>query len=143
MDAEAFWSMYEAHLRASGLHPKAVAWCRKRAAFFIETTKRVRLKEKTSEDIKGYFCKQLASGRLEDWQYAQLVDALRVLFLHGVKAPWAQTFPWEAWKAPQRNFASEIAYVARPGSICTRLTRRSGFATRLQACRSAGGSVSN
>jgi hypothetical protein len=93
MDAEAFWKMYEEQLSASGLHPKAVAWCRKRTAFFIETTKRVKLKDKTSEDIKGYFCKQLASGRLEDWQYEQLVDALRVLFLHVVKVPWAQTFP--------------------------------------------------
>jgi hypothetical protein len=53
----------------------------------------VRLKDKTSEDIKGYFCTQLASGRPENWQYAQLVDALRVLFLHVIKAPWAQTFP--------------------------------------------------
>ena len=46
MDAEAFWSMYEEQLLAAGLHPKAVAWCRKRAAFFIETTKRVRFKDK-------------------------------------------------------------------------------------------------
>ncbi len=69
MDAEAFWSMYEGQLLASGLHPKAVDWCRKRAECFIETTKRVRLKDKTSEDIKGYFCKQLVSGRWEDWQY--------------------------------------------------------------------------
>ena len=101
MDTEAFWSMYEDQLLASGLHPKAVDWCRKRAEFFIETTKRVRLKDKTSEDIKGYFCKQLVSGRLEDWQYEQLVDALRVLFLQVVKAPWAQAFPWDEWKAPQ------------------------------------------
>ncbi len=36
--AEVFCSMYEDQLLASGLHPKAVDWCRKRAAFFIETT---------------------------------------------------------------------------------------------------------
>ncbi|MEE8291017.1 MAG: hypothetical protein V3R80_06015 [Candidatus Tectomicrobia bacterium] len=39
MDAEAFWKMYEEQLLASRLNPKAVAWCRKRAAFFIETLK--------------------------------------------------------------------------------------------------------
>jgi hypothetical protein len=51
---------------------------------------------------------------MEDWPYAQLVDALRVLFLHVVKTPWAQTFPWDAWKVPQHKFASEIYYFARP-----------------------------
>jgi integron integrase len=37
------------------------------------------------------------------------------LFLQVVKAPWAQAFLWEEWKAPQLNFASEIDYFARPG----------------------------
>ena len=56
MDAETFWEMYEEQLLASGLYPKAVAWCRKRATCFIETTKCVRRKDKT--DFRYAFSKQ-------------------------------------------------------------------------------------
>ena len=112
MDTDTFWREYERALGASGMVEKEIKWARKRVAYFIESTKRVRLSDKTEEDIKGYLCKQVSSGRLEDWQYGQLVDALRVLFVCLVKTPWAMHFPWEEWKTPQLKFASDIDYYA-------------------------------
>ncbi|MDP6629525.1 MAG: integron integrase [Kiritimatiellia bacterium] len=94
------------------MNPQAVAWARKRVVYFIESTKRVRLGHKTAEDIKGYLSKQVAAGRLEDWQFSQFVDALRILFVTVVKTPWAKDFPWEDWKSPHLHFASEIEHYA-------------------------------
>ena len=54
MDADAFWQLYEEELTSFGMSAQAVGWARKRVAYFVESTKRVRLRDKTAEDIKGY-----------------------------------------------------------------------------------------
>jgi len=116
MNVETFWHEYEEALAASGMNKDGVKWAHKRAKYFIESTKRVRLADKTSEDIKGYLCKQVSSGKLDDWQYVQLVDALHVLFVKLVKSTWSESFPWEKWKLPHLNFASDIDYYSN-GSV--------------------------
>ena len=112
MDATEFWTLYEQALISDGIEKKALPWARKRIEYFIESTGRVKLSDKTAEDITGYLCKQVAAGRLDDWQHEQLVDALRALFVQVVKAPWAQAFPWEKWKSPHLHFAADIDYYA-------------------------------
>jgi integron integrase len=114
MDADTFWKIYERELMSFGMSAPAVDWARKRVTYFVESTKRVRLRDKTAEDIKGYLSKQVVAGRMEDWQFGQLVDALKVLFVGVVKASWAEAFPWEQWKSPHLHFASEIDYYAHP-----------------------------
>ncbi len=58
MDVKAFWELYEARLASAGMNDKAIGWACKRVAYFLESTKRVRLRDKTAEDIKAYLCKQ-------------------------------------------------------------------------------------
>jgi hypothetical protein len=84
-------------LAARGLHGKAAEWCLKRAEGFIKAAKGPRLKEHTAEDLGAYFCRQATGGWLKDWQYGQMVEALRVLFAEVVKSPWASEFPWDEW----------------------------------------------
>ncbi|MCK4388987.1 MAG: phage integrase N-terminal SAM-like domain-containing protein [Desulfobacterales bacterium] len=66
------------------------------------------MKEHTAEDLRAYFCRQATEGRLKDWQYGQIVDALRVLFKEIVKSPWASEFPWDRWKEPHLYFPDEL-----------------------------------
>lgn len=113
MDADTFWKLYEKELTSVGMSPQAVIWARKRVAYFVESTKRVRLRDKTAEDIKGYLSKQVVAGRMADWQFDQFVDGLKVLFVQLVKSPWAEGFR-EQWKSPHLHFASEIDYYAHP-----------------------------
>lgn len=114
MDADTFWQLYERELASFGMNAQAVIWARKRVAYFVESTKRVRLSDKTAEDIKGYLSKQVVAGRMEDWQFGQLIDAFSVLFVRLVKTSWAKEFPWELWKSPHLHFASDIDYYAHP-----------------------------
>ncbi len=116
MDIDTFWQEYEKALSSSGMDERAIKCVRKRVEYFIDSTRRIRLRDKTPEDIRGYLCKQVASGRLEDWQYEQFVDALRVLFVELARAHWAGEFPWEKWKTPQLHFASGIDYYANPSA---------------------------
>ena len=72
----AFWSRYRRALAAQGPRGKEAEWCIKRAESFIKSAKGLRLKEHTAEDLRAYLCRQAVDGRLKDWQYGQVVDAL-------------------------------------------------------------------
>ena len=135
VDAEAFWRTYGDALASDGMDRREITWARKRVTYFIESTQGVRLGHKTPEDVKGYLCKQAASGRLEDWQYSQLVDALRVMFVSVVKSPWAQAFPWAKWKAPQLHFASDIEYYANPAVTLNSAPRKQTFRDSLEGMK--------
>ena len=104
----AFWSRYRRALAAQGLRGKEADWCIKRAESFIKSAKGLRLKEHTAEDLRAYLCRQAVDGRLKDWQYDQVVDALRILFSQIVKSPWASEFPWDMWKEPHLHFPDQL-----------------------------------
>ena len=43
------------------------------------------------------------TARLPAWRFRQIVDALRILFLEMVRAPWARGYPWDVWEARQES----------------------------------------
>jgi len=103
-----FWSRYRNALAAQGLRDREADWCIKRAESFIKSAKGLLLKEHTAEDLRAYLCRQAVDGRLKDWQYGQVVDALRILFIQIVKSPWASDFPWDMWKEPHLHFPDQL-----------------------------------
>jgi len=105
---DAFWSSYRRALDAQGIRGKEADWCIKRAESFIKSARGLRLKEHTAEDIRVYFCRQAMDGWFKDWQYGQMVDALRILFTQIVKSPWAPEFPWNEWKEPHLHFPDQL-----------------------------------
>ena len=83
---DAFWARYRRALTAEGVRGKESDWCIKRAKSFIKSARGLRLKEHTAEDLRAYLCRQTIDGWLRDWQYGQMVDALRILFRQIVKS---------------------------------------------------------
>ena len=65
------------------------------------------------EDVEGYLETLGGSGRLEDWQYAQAVEALRIFFSAGVRVGWAAEFDWVYWKDSACQLGPKHATVAR------------------------------
>ena len=65
-----------------------------------------------------------AKGRLRDlqeWQFRQLVDALRLLFCELLSASWADSYDWLAWRVFARTLATDhvtLARNARAGRTC-------------------------
>ncbi|TFH15529.1 MAG: integron integrase [Lentisphaerales bacterium] len=104
---EEFWGRFKQKIREQGVVEKNVEWYVKRASQFVERGKGLKLKERTSEDVKAYVVRTIDRWRLEDWQISQLVDSLRVLFVEMVKAEWARSFQWDKWKQPHLNFPHE------------------------------------
>jgi site-specific recombinase XerD len=104
-----FWSEYRKALNADGrLESRHSDWYVKRAQQFVERTRHVRLRSQTAEDLIAYLVQVAARWNLQEWQYIQIVDALRVLFTRMVKTSWANDFPWSKWKEPHLNFPDEL-----------------------------------
>ena len=71
---EEFWGRFRLKIREQGVVEKNVEWYVKRASQFVERGKGLKLKERTSEDVKAYVVRTIDRWRLEDWQISQLVD---------------------------------------------------------------------
>ena len=50
---------------------------------------------------------------LEDWQYKQMVVALKILFVEMVKTSWASEFAWDDWAVAADSLPDSHATVAR------------------------------
>ena len=77
----------------------------------------------SAEDLNAYLAKIINRPNLEDWQYLQILSALRILFQKMLTSPWAKNFPWEEWKEPHLNFANILErYRARKFSERTSIS---------------------
>ena len=50
---------------------------------------------------------------ISDWQFKQIVDALRILFVDLIKPQWAGAFPWQYWVAAAQELPSSHATIAK------------------------------
>ena len=101
---ERFWKRYRQILKDYHIEGKNADWYERRVDAFIQATNNTRLKDKTTEDLNAYLSHVVNRTNLEDWQYLQILEALRLLFQKMLGLPWALEFPWEAWKEPHLNF---------------------------------------
>ena len=90
---ERFWKRYRTTLADHDINGKNADWYQRRVDSFIQATNNTRLKDKTAEDLNAYFSKLVNRTNLEDWQYLQALEALRLLFQKMMKLPWAHHFP--------------------------------------------------
>ncbi|MBI5015255.1 MAG: integron integrase [Deltaproteobacteria bacterium] len=106
---EAFWKRYQDALTRRGILGKAAEWTLKRAKHFAEALPAVRLADRTPQDVHAYFARLLSRWDLKDWQIAQVIDAVQILYADFVKVSWAAEFPWTAWREPHLHFADRLA----------------------------------
>jgi len=108
IQSSVLWNRYRKALESEHIGAKAEPWYLKRAEGFVKSCKNAPLTELAAGDLKAYLCGVLARWSLDDWQYVQLVDALRVLFVHALKPSWAAKFPWSKWKEPHLHCQDDL-----------------------------------
>ncbi len=92
-----FWDKYIEKTMLYGAKDAAVKWYVKYAEDYINANKHLRLSRHSADDV-GYYLSEIGGkGYLKDWQFRQLVYALRILFKDLVKAEWAFSFPWRKY----------------------------------------------
>lgn len=108
-----FWDNFIEKTKTYGVKPATVRWHVRRAEEYIKAHSERRLAEHTVQEITAYLQEKGRNGQLKDWQFAQVVRALQILFVELVKAPWAAAFPWQDWIDNARELAPTHATVAR------------------------------
>ena len=108
-----FWDQCIEKTNAYRVRPAAVRWYVKHAEAYIKAYLAKRLGEHEPADLEAYLRAQGRDRRLRDWQFAQLVQALQVLFVDMVGTPWAAGFPWRHWMESARELEAEHPTTAR------------------------------
>jgi integron integrase len=80
--------------------PNAAQWHEKRARHFVWNRDRNALAALRAEDVAAYLTRTHARGVFEEWQLAQIVDAIQILCGELLALPWAEGFDWDRWKQP-------------------------------------------
>jgi len=108
-----FWEKYISKTISYGIPQKATRYYVQHVENYLKAHDGRRLHTHTPEDVQTYLFAKGRIPQLKDWQYKQLVDALRILFVEMVKSPWAQGFSWDSFSSSATQLPSEHATVAR------------------------------
>ena len=89
-----FWDNYIYKTSSYNVKPKVARWYVRHAESYIKAHPHLRLSQHSAEQIETYLKEKGRNPHLQDWQFMQIVEALKILFIEMVKAPWAKEFPW-------------------------------------------------
>ena len=99
-----FWHNYLAILKKSSIPNGARRWYRRHADAYIKAHKGTRLAEHTPQLVDSYLNAKGRTPGLQEWQFRQIADALRLLFCQLIRPVWADDYDWYRWRA----FAKEL-----------------------------------
>ena len=91
-----FWDGYLELLHKQGVKPPTDRWHVVCAEGFIRAFPGRKLADLSADEVSDYLVKVGREGALEDWQYRQVVVAIRILF-STVKPEWLEAFDWDDW----------------------------------------------
>ena len=74
-----FWRNYQTLLRNSGVKPGAADWYVRHAEAYLNAFEGRRLATHTAAEVEGWLAERGRIGRLQPWQFGQVVEAVRLL----------------------------------------------------------------
>lgn len=107
---------YVKHLTREGIPAKLHSYYLLRANQFIQSAHGRHPGDLMPEDITGILEIFGRDGNLADWQFVQLVDAIRILLSVHLMSPAAAKVDWAYWKASSRSVSGDHATTAREHS---------------------------
>ena len=108
-----FWDNYINKTKTYNVKSKVVRWYVRHAESYIKAHPNLRLSQHSAEQIEQYLKGKGRNPHLQDWQFRQVVAALRILFTDMVKAPWAKEFPWGDWETAAESLPNSHATLAK------------------------------
>ena len=90
-----FWDKYIEKTKLYGVKNASAKWYVKHAEGYIKANEHLRLSLHRPDDVRHYLAEIGGKGYLKDWQFKQLVYALRILFMDIVKVDWVRDFSWK------------------------------------------------
>jgi hypothetical protein len=91
-----FWDRFIDRARKSGVKEPAIRWHVRRAEQYTKAFAGKRLAEHSVQDVTGYLEGVGRIGRIEDWQFVQVIDAVENLLITA-GTPVARGLDWAYW----------------------------------------------
>ncbi len=104
-----FWDDCFETIRLFRIPESTHLWYQKHVETFIQFMPAIRLLNRTPEHIEQWLTQSWRNSELEDWQFRQRVDALRLLYCHRLKVPWANDFDWSYWSSGAMRLEADHA----------------------------------
>jgi hypothetical protein len=108
-----FWTKYSETLKRFRVPAKAIPWYRRHIEEFMSDHPDLRLRSHTAESVAQWLGQIGRNPHIDDWQFRQKVDALRILMGHLLRLPWSSDFDWERWAAGARALERNHPTIAR------------------------------
>lgn len=121
---DCFWDKYIDLLLNQDVSEPTIRWHVIRAEKYIAANKNKKLQDHDLDDVSAYLEQQGRLGRITDWQFCQMVVAIRTLFvLVGNKR--FEQFDWSFWLDSSRSLAPSHASIAREQPLSAeKITKR-------------------
>lgn len=108
-----FWENYTLFLVKQGVSKKYVTWYVLRTKQYIAAFPDHHIRSHTGSEVEGFLNNVGRETSLKPWQFRQVVDAIRILFLLALKHEWAKAFDWEYWFESAKQLEADHVTVAR------------------------------
>lgn len=112
-----FWHKYLSFLEKSGISEKVRPWYRRHVERYIAAHEGRRLQTHSAQEVDAYLNKLGRMSSVSEWQFRQVVDALRLLFTGLLRLNWALEYDWYRWRAFARELAPDDPSVLRSGGV--------------------------
>ncbi len=91
---ENFWDNYLFILEKNTIPAKSRPWYRKHVEAYIKANNNIPLNTHTGQHIDRYLNAKGRLPQLKEWQFRQIVDALRLLFSELIRTQWSTSYYW-------------------------------------------------
>ena len=108
-----FWDNYISKTKAYRIKSTVARWYVRHAESYIKAHANLRLAQHSAPLMEKYLRDKGRNSYLEDWQYKQMVVALKILFVEMVKTTWANNFAWDDWTVAANSLPNSHATLAR------------------------------
>lgn len=111
---ERFWRNYRMLLEKSEVKPTAAGWFVRHAEAYLKAFEGRRLATHSAAEVEGWLAERGRIGRMLPWQFAQAVEAVRLL-LPLAQAPASTAVEWGYWREGGRELRATHSTLA--GSV--------------------------
>jgi integron integrase len=108
-----FWDKYIAISKLYKVRDAALRWYVRAAKNYIKAHEGLSLQQHGPVQLENYLREKGRNPNLESWQFKQMLQALEILFVEMVKAPWAKSYPWQDWAATAETLPTDHATLDR------------------------------
>lgn len=101
-----FWDKFSIKSKKYGVKDDAIIWMVRHAEGYINHLPNDKLAQHSSESVTQYLKNKYRNPLLLDWQFRQILLAIKILFTEMVQVDWSNNYAWEYWEAKSKSLKS-------------------------------------